>query len=161
MATIVSAPADLLVATSDGIDVRFAGIVLRARFPSRPGYPRGGTGLGVRLAGVRGPETQRRDNLFLDAREMWAERLKTEGPDAAAGPPTMPGVPVLERVQATVSDDIDTAYRLIAGRVAGDGTEWDAAWIYAPAPPDTAGRLTLQFTLDGAPTGKECEIRLH
>jgi hypothetical protein len=160
MTTIVSAPGDLIVATSDGIDVRFVGIEINADFSPSPGYPRGGRGVLIRLEGVRGLETQRRDYEFLDAREVWADRLKGQERDAAADPPTMPGVHVLDRVQAMVTDDVGTMYQLAAGQVAGDGTEWDASWVYAPAPPPAAQILRLRFMLDSDLTGKECEVRL-
>jgi len=160
MTTIVYAPGDLIVATSDGIDVRFVGIEINAEFPSSPAYPRGGTGVLIRLEGVRGLETQRRDYQFLDAREAWADRLKGRGREAAGDPPTMPGVHVLERVKAIVTDDVDTQYQLAAGQVAGDGTEWDASWGYAPTSPPSAGILRILFMLDSELKGKECEVRL-
>jgi hypothetical protein len=160
MTTIVFAPGDLIVATSDGIDVRFAGIELDADFSPRPGYPRGGRGVRIRIEGIRGLETQRRDYEFLDAREAWADRLRGQGRDAAGEPPNMPGVPVLRRVKAIVTDDVGTEYQLAAGQVAGDGTEWDGSWVYAPSPPEAALTLKFRFTLDGEPTGKECAVRL-
>jgi hypothetical protein len=160
MTTIVSAPGDLIVATSDGIDVRFVGLELNAEFTPSRGYPEGSKGVRIRLEGVRGHETQWRDAQYLDAREAWAERLKSQGRETAGDPPTMPGVPVLERVRVIVTDDIGTNYQWTAGEVAGDGTEWDASWVYAPTPPQGARSLKLRFTLDGELTAKECEVRL-
>ena len=154
MATIVSAPPDLVASVSDGISVRFVGIDLDAKSWD------GKVGVRVNLAAARGPETSRRDAEFHTAREAWARELKERGKDAAGDPPTMPGVPVLSAVQVKITDDVGTEYGLIAGQVAGDGTDWDASWIYAPRPPADAGRLRLEFTLDGQPTGRTCALSL-
>ena len=54
MGSIVSAPADLVIATSDGIDVRFAGIDLAAELSAHAQEPPGVHGVRVSLAAVRG-----------------------------------------------------------------------------------------------------------
>ena len=161
MATIVSAPADLVVATSHGIDVRFAGFDLVPDLPPHATAPNRSGGVQVKLEGVRGLQTRQRDVQFEEARLAWAEQLKKHGPDVAGPAPTMPGVPVLDRVGVLVADDVGTEYRLLSGHVAGDGTEWSASWAYLPLPPKEAQNLSLRFTLDGMPTGKECELRLR
>jgi len=155
MATIVSAPPDLVVATSDGVGVRFIGIDLVATSWD------GKSGMRVNLAAVRGAETGRRDSRFHAAREHWARELTEHGKDAAGPPPTMPAVPVFDRVTVTITDDVGTEYECVAGQVAGDGTDWDAAWVYGPRPPGTATRLRLDFVLDGAPTGHVCLLSLR
>jgi len=155
MASIASAPSDLIVATSDGIRIRFVGMELDATSWD------GNAGLEVRLQGVRGAETSRRDAEFRVALDAWARRLTERGKDAAGEAPTMPGVRVLDRVKVSITDDVGTEYQLVAGQAAGDGTDWDAAWIYAPRPPATAAHLYLRFTLDGHPTGIECALSLR
>jgi hypothetical protein len=161
MTSIVFAPGDLVIATSDGIDVRFGGIELDTDVPPGPQRLEGGKGIRLRLEGVRGEETQRRDVLFLDARDTWIRRMKAQGLEAAGPSPTMPGVPVLERVNALLDDGLGTDYRCVKGQVAGDGTEWEASWVYLPNPPEAARNLRIWFTLDGIPTGRDCELQLR
>ncbi|WP_146111853.1 hypothetical protein [Arthrobacter sp. MYb227] len=72
----------------------------------------------------------------------------------------MPAVPVLERVQVEVSDDVGTEYRWAGGKIAGTGSEWEGSWGFIPEPPSNARLLTLAFTLDGEPTGKLCQLQL-
>ncbi|WP_146202162.1 hypothetical protein, partial [Kocuria rosea] len=74
MGSIVSAPADLVIATSDGINVRFTGIDLAAELSAHAQEPPGGHGVRVSLAAVRGAETMRRDGQFQAARLAWAQR---------------------------------------------------------------------------------------
>lgn len=158
MGSIVSAPADLVIATSDGIDVRFAGIDLAAELSAHAQEPPGVHGVRISLAAVRGAETMRRDGQFQVARLAWAQRRQDQV--AAEEPvPLMPGFAVLDRVGVVLTDEVGTEYRLVAGQVAGDGTEWEAAWEFVPQPPEAAGTLGLQFTLDGTPTGQTCQVR--
>jgi hypothetical protein len=78
MGTIVSAPADLVVATSDGIDVRFAGIDLAASLSPHAQEPPGGHGVRISLAAVRGAETMRRDGQFQAARRSTRRRQRVQ-----------------------------------------------------------------------------------
>jgi len=135
MPTIISAPAHLVIGTSDGVRVRFAGLETGVAYSPAVGQSYGGEGLLVELAGVRGPETQVRDARFLAERDDWARRRKEDGPEAAGPPPVMPGVTVLERIGVLVTDDVGTVYELASRQVAGDGTEWEARMIYSPAVP--------------------------
>lgn len=160
MPTIVSAPANLIIGTSDGVPVRFAGLETGVAYSPAVGQPHGTGGLLVDLVGVRGPETQSRDARFLAERDDWARRRKEDGPEAAGPPPVMPGVTVLESVDVLVTDDVGTVYELASRQVAGDGTEWEARMIYSPAVPTPARIVTLQFTIAGEPTGTLCELRL-
>lgn len=154
MAITVIAPADLVVAESDGITIQLGGVQLDAQ-----GWD-GQAGMRVHLHGLRGPETMRRDEDFHAAREAWCRDFQQHGQDLAVDPPQMPGVAVLDRVQVVVSDDVGTDYRLLAGQVAGDGTDWEASWVHGPFPPAHASRLHLTFTLDGEPTGSDCTVLL-
>jgi hypothetical protein len=140
--------------------VRFAGVELDVPAPRQPDGLGDGRGIQVALAGARDEVTMRRDGDFELARVAWAERLRELGRDGAGDPPSMPGVAVLQRVQAVVTDDVGTSYPLVAGRVAGDGTEWEAWWVYAARPPRTARRLHLRFTVDGEPTGRDVVVAL-
>lgn len=160
MTTIVSAPGDLIIATSDGIDVRFAGIEPTFRFPVGVGPVTGSGGITVYFEGVTSRETLDRDNHHLEKIEQWAARGKSHGTDAAGPYPIMPGVPVLERVKVRISDDVGTDYRWVGGKLAGTGTEWEGCWGYAPEPPKDARFLTLDFTLDDELTGKRCQLQL-
>ena len=159
MGSIVSAPADLVIATSDGIDVHFAGIDLDASLSAQAQEPPGGNGVRISLAAVRGEETMRRDGQFQAARLAWAQR-EDGGRRGKEPAPLMPGFSVLDRVGAVLADEAGTEYRLVAGQAAGDGTEWESAWEFVPQPSEVSGTLRLQFTLDGAPTGKTCEVRV-
>lgn len=161
MTFIVSAPADLVVATSEGIEVRFAGIGLATGPPAHVQAPLGALGVCVMVSGVRGPETMDRDNQFRTARLAWYQRRKSGGSVPEEPAPMMPGVLVLERVGALLRDDLGTEYRCVAAQIGGEGTEWEGAWTYLPQPPDMARTLWLEFTLDGEPTGRDCEIRLQ
>lgn len=160
MSSIVSAPADLVVATSDDIEVRFAGLDLAADLPAHVQAAPARLGVRVMVSGVRGPETMGRDNKFKAARLAWYQRRKggDSAPEEAVS--AMPGVLVLDRVAALLRDELGTEYRSVAGQIGGDGTEWEGSWTYLPQPPEAARTLWLEFTLDGEPTGKNCEIRI-
>ena len=161
MTSIVSAPADMVVATSDDIKVRFAGADLTAELPAHVQAPPGAVGVRIRVSGARGPQTMQRDSEFESARLAWYQRRQDGGPAWEESAPTMPGVLVLERVGVLLRDDLGTEYRSVAGQVGGDGTEWEGSWTYLPHPPEAARTLWLEFTLDGDLTGKECEIRIQ
>ncbi|WP_026551704.1 hypothetical protein [Arthrobacter sp. H20] len=159
MNTITYAPRDLVVATCDAIDVRFAGVALVNTL--------GGIGLEVglpciqlHLNGVRGLETMIRDGQRERELQEWSERRKAEGPDSKVVPSKMPGVVLFERIAAHVTDDLGTEYRQAGGHVAGGGTEWDAAWIFLPSPPENARTLRIEFSVDGESSGKHCEVSL-
>ncbi len=100
-----------------------------------------------------------RDTRFLRKREDWAARGGASGPEATEAPPVMPGIAVFERI-TTHLDDIGTEYRQAGGKAAGDGTEWDAVWVYVPAPPRSAQTVRLEFRVDGEPTGRYCELTM-
>lgn len=164
MATLTHAPADLVIATSDGIAVRFAGIEIGVT------DWQGAPCIAVTLEAVRGQATWDRDVELEHAREAWAARLKSLGSDQAGEAPAMPGVAVLGGVAARLSDDVGTTYARTTGQVAGDGgTEWRATWFFAPLPPAEARELRLQFHVGaepfagqgGEPTGAECRVALN
>jgi hypothetical protein len=159
MVALTHAPHDLVVGTSDGIDVRFAGVEF-ADAPSYVGLDAGKPGVHVLLSGVRGEETMSRDVRFEREREEWWKRRKTAGADQSENPPPMPGVPVFEKLNAVLTDDVGTEYRRSGGQAAGGGTEWEARWVYTPAPPAEARALRLEFSVDGEPIGKYCELSL-
>lgn len=159
MVALTHAPLDLVVGTSDGIDVRFAGVEFKD-VPGNVGVSAGGPGIHVCLSGVRGEETMSRDARFEREHEAWWQRRNTAGSGQAQKPPSMPSVPVFERLNAVVSDDLGTEYRWSGGQAAGRGTEWEARWVYAPDPPAEARRLRLEFSVDGNRTGKFCELSL-
>lgn len=163
MPTLTHAPADLVVAISDGIAVRFAGLQLGVL------DWQGTSGTAVTLEAVRGEETQARDLKLDDARKAWAARVASLGAGEAGEAPVMPGVAVLSAVRVQLTDDVGTAYVQRTGSVAGDGgTEWRATWFFGPPPPATTQELRLKFTAGsdplgadtGATTGFECRVRL-
>jgi hypothetical protein len=49
----------------------------------------------------------------------------------------------LQAVSLTLSDDLDTAYRIDSGQTGGAGREWLSAWKYRPALPPKATTLHL------------------
>lgn len=157
MMAITHAPTNLVIGSSDGIDIRFAGIELK----DAPGYSGLGAGqpsIHLQLSGVRGEETALRDGRFEQDRLEWWERRRAAGSDRTENAPQMPGVAVFDRLTAAISDDIGTTYRLSGGQLAGDRTEWEARWIYTPTPPAGARTLRLEFSVDGTATGDYCEL---
>lgn len=160
MTALRHAPSGLVIGTSDGIDVRFAGVELK----ESPGHVGGSNarkpGIHLFLSGVRGEETMSRDVRFERDRYEWAQRRKAAGADLTENAPPMPGVAVFERLTTTVSDDLGTEYRWSGGQVAGGGTEWEANWVYTPVPPVEARTLRFEFSVDGKPTGQHCELDL-
>jgi hypothetical protein len=159
MISVITAPGDLVVARSHGIDVRFGGVEVTSAVSGNPTSMKPEAGLLVRLEGVRNQETKRRDQSFLEALHQWVEMRKKHGPESAGDVPIMPGVLALEPIGTIISDDSGTEYRCVSGQIAGDGTEWSASWAFLPAPPQHA-RLRLQFTIDGEPTGMDCQIAI-
>ncbi|MEX5270240.1 hypothetical protein [Kocuria sabuli] len=161
MTSIVSAPADPVVVDCDDIKVFFAGIDLAAILPAHVPVPLGVLGVQARAWGVRGPETMQRDSEFQAARLAWSQRRRSGGSVADEPVPTMPGVLVVDQVKALLRDDLGTEYLRVAGRIGGEGTEWQGSWTYPPQPPEAARTLWLEFTLDGEPAGKGFEIRVQ
>lgn len=160
MTTIVWAPGDLVVATNEGVDVRLAGVEITSDVPEYIERVPGERGIRVHLAGVTSRTTMELDVSYNRALEAWASERTLHGLEAAGRPPIMPGDVVLTPVKAIVTDNHDTDYRCIAGRVAGTGSEWDASWVFVPEPPPTIRHLTVEFTVKGEPTGKSCRVQL-
>lgn len=160
MMTVISAPADLIVATNIGVGVRFAGIESIADVSIVSDEWLGKEGLRLYFQGIRSDETRERDARFEEQLNQWGELRELSGAEAAGDPPSMPGQLVLGVVGAVISDDVGTTYRLSAGQVAGGMSGWESTWVYLPAPPKTARVLTLEFTVNGEPTGKICKIQV-
>lgn len=148
---ITHAPLDLVVAISDGIAIRFGGVELQD-VPNYAGATAGEPSIPFHLSVVRGMETATRDAQFLRELEEWSDRRKAAASDSPERPPVMPGVPVFERLTTSVTDDVGTEYRQAGGKVAGFNTEWDATWVYTPAPPPKARTLRFEFSIEG----KQC-----
>lgn len=159
MNKMTDAPGDLVIATCDTIDIRFAGVGFE-NAPSSIGKGAGEPSIRFQLAGVRGQETMTRDNEFQRDLEQWAARRKTIGPDSDVAPSKMPGVMVFERITTEITDNVGTKYRWAGGRVAGGETEWEATRFFQPAPPPGASTLHFEFSVDGESTGKHCEVSL-
>lgn len=159
MNAITNAPQDLVIATCDTIDIRFAGVRFEIA-PSIVGIGAGNPSIRLDLNGVSGQETIARDHQFQRELGEWADRRKADATDNNAPLSKMPGVVVFERITVQVTDDLGTGYRRAGGQVAGGGTEWDATWFYQPAPPPGARTLRFEFSVDGEPSGKHCEISL-
>ncbi|MDJ0313456.1 hypothetical protein [Arthrobacter sp. H35-D1] len=160
MTSIVWAPGDLIVATNDGVDVRFAGVEITPDVPAFLGRVPGERGIRVQLAGVTSAETMELDSAYLSEMEAWGRGLKLHGKDSAGRPPVMPGETVLSAVKAVITDNHDTDYHCVAGQVAGTGSEWDGSWVFVPEPPEQVNHITIEFTLKGEPTGKSCRVQL-
>lgn len=159
MMAVTYAPSDLVVAVSDGIDIRFAGVALGTA-PPYVGLHAGEPGIHVQIHGVRGPETMRRDAQLGRQRLAWVEQRQATGPASAGLPPDLPGLSVLQRVAVQLSDDAGTEYLRAGGSMAGDGMDWEALWVYVPEPPPGATMLRFDFTVDGNPTGRHCMVAL-
>lgn len=158
---IISAPSDLIIANSGGIDVRFAGIDLKSA-PGYVGERAGEHSVYLHLNGIRGTKTQLRDAQFLRDLQAWSERDKDlEVAGQEEHPPQMPSIAVFDRIGIQLTDDVGTEYRRTGGKMAGSGTEWDALWIYTPAPPPNAQKLRIEFDVDGQTTGKHCTLTLE
>lgn len=161
MTSIVWAPGDLIIATSQGVDVRFAGVEISTDLPERRWPLPGERGIRVHLSGVRSGATAELDGAYGTALAAWEEQRTAQGHDGADRPPIMPGEVVLTPVQAVITDNRDTNYRRMAGRVAGSGTEWDAFWVFTPEPPAGLKHLTIEFTLHGELTGRSVRVQLE
>lgn len=159
--TVISAPSDLVVATNDGVGVRFAGIESIADVPIVSAEWLGKEGLRIYFQGILSDETRQRDSRYEEQLNQWVELRERAGIDAAGDAPSMPGELVLGVVGAVISDDVGTTYRLSTGQVAGGMSSWESTWVYLPAPPKAARILTLEFTVNGEPTGKTCKIQLE
>ncbi|WP_146073212.1 hypothetical protein [Arthrobacter sp. N199823] len=160
MTTIVWAPGDLVVASNEGIDVRFAGVEITAEIPEHIQRAPGERGIRVHLACVTSPATMELHVNYMKALEAWGEQREMHGSDKVGRPPVMPGDVVLSAVKANITDNHDTEYLLVAGRVAGTGSEWDGSWVFVPEPPVGVKHLTIEVTLNGELTGKSCRVQL-
>lgn len=152
---------DLVIATHLGIDICFAGINLNSDHPHSGHALAGSTGMELNLRAVVNDETRRLDSQFYTALESWGANAEKNGADRSLPAPQMPSNAVFGPIKANITDDAGTIYTLVAGRVAGTGTDWDASWIYSPAPPEQAKQLVLEFTASGTPTGHRCVIDLE
>ncbi len=161
MMTIVSAPGDLIVATNDGVGVRFGGIESISDVPVISAEWLGKTGIRLYFQGIRSEDTIQRDIRHDEEMLQWVNLRKSAGAEATGDAPAMPGQLVLGSVGVNISDDIGTSYRMSTGQVAGSGSNWEATWVYLPEPPSGAQLLTLEFTLDDEPTGTTCHVKLH
>lgn len=159
MIALTHAPHDLVVGTSDGIDVRFAGVEFKDA-PNYAGASAGKPSIHVYFSGVRGEETMSRDIRYERELEEWWKQRKAAGSERSEDPPQMPGVAVFEELTTVVSDDIGTEYQWSGGKAAGTRMEWDAIWVYTPAPPAEAQMLRLEFSVGGELTGEYCEFSL-
>lgn len=160
MPRIVSAPMDLTIATHRGVDCRFEGLNLRTDLPYSRYVTGDNTGFEFHLRAITNDETRRLDAKFYESLDSWGARAQEQGASPTNHAPQMPSVDVLEPIKANITDDAGTSYICICGRTGGTGTDWDATWIYYPAPPAEAESLTLEFTISGIPTGHSCVIEL-
>lgn len=160
MTPLTHAPSNLEVATIGAIAIRFGGVEL-LDVPNYVGAKTGEPSIHFHLSGVRGTETAMRDAQFRRELEEWSVRRKAAAADSPERPPIMPGVLVFEQLTTTVTDNLGTEYGRVGGRVAGFDTEWDATWVYTPAPPPKARTLRFEFSIDGESTGQYCELDLH
>lgn len=160
MTTIVWAPGDLVVASNEGVDVRFAGVEITADIPEHHERAAGERGIRVHVAGVTSPLTMDLDNRHLQEVDVWAEERKLVGPENVRRFPVMPGDTVLGAIKPVITDNHDTDYRCIGGRRAGTGSEWDGSWVFVPEPPAGVRHLTIEFMLNGETTGKSCRVQL-
>ncbi|WP_349931509.1 hypothetical protein ABNP34_05760 [Glutamicibacter mishrai] len=160
MPRIVSAPMDLVIATHRGVDFRFEGLNLTTDFPYSRYVTGGSAGFEFHLRGIANDETRRLESKFYEALESWDASAQEHGAPPTDPAPQMPSNDFLAPIKANITDDAGTTYICIGGQTGGTGTEWDATWIYYPAPPSEAGTLTLEFTISGIPTAHSCVIEL-
>ncbi|MGO2779233.1 hypothetical protein [Glutamicibacter arilaitensis] len=158
MPRVISAPMDLVIATHRGVDIRFEGVNLTSDLPYSRYVTDGDTGLEFHLRGVTNDETRRLDTQFYSALELWSSKIREQGADQADPAPQMPSNSIIEPVKANITDDVGTSYICVGGRIGGTGTDWDATWIYYPAPPPDTQQLILEFTISGVPTDQYCII---
>jgi hypothetical protein len=110
-------------------------------------------GVVIRLYGRPSELTHRLDADHRAAFEEWAG-LAVAAQERGERPPDPPPQPgeLLSRLGLTLRDDVDTTYRWYSTQAAGSGTEWDAAWRFAPGPPPGARELTVAIgSADGRP----------
>lgn len=160
MTTIIWAPGDLIVASNGGVEVRLAGVRTNSEVPFYMGHVPDVRGIRVDLVGVTSRVTMDLDIAYTAAIESWILERKSHGQEAAGARPLMPGGVVLSAVKPAITDNHDTDYRLVASHSAGTGTEWDGSWFFVPEPPAAVKHLTIEFTVNGRPTGKSCRVQL-
>jgi hypothetical protein len=104
----------------------------------------------VTLDAEQGPPRETALNDYMTSFSRWADRAER------GSPPQSPGER-FGRIALAVSDDSGTPYRLASGAFGGTGTECSAWWGFRPTPPETARRLTLDFT---SPAGTPISVDL-
>ncbi|MEG9250005.1 hypothetical protein V6S67_18090 [Arthrobacter sp. Soc17.1.1.1] len=155
MTSIVRAPGNLIVATIEKVDVRFAGVDV-TKAPLHVDVPLGTPCVVVYLSAVRGYETVSHDAEIAQTRSR--EDLAAEAEEAQNdGPPKLSN---LDTVGVTITDDEGTQYEPSGFRMVGDGLGWDDMRVYTPAPPSAAATLHLDFTVDGESTNSGCDVAL-
>lgn len=155
MTTIVRAPGNLIVATIDKVDVRFAGVDVTTA-PLHVDVLSGTPCVVAYLSAARGYETVSRDSEVAQTQSL--EDLAAEAAEAQKdGPPKLSN---LSRVSVTITDDEGTQYEPSGFRMVGDGIGWDDMRVYTPAPPSAAATLHLDFTVDGESTNSRCDVAL-
>ncbi|KNC20470.1 hypothetical protein AC792_00510 [Arthrobacter sp. RIT-PI-e] len=159
MMRLIHAPGDPVIATVDGISVRFAGIELLE--------PSGSSTVGplnlmmcLYLSAVRGSETALRDARFrLKQQQRW-EQVHA-GEQDPFGFPWWPVESIYDRITTKLSDDLGTRYERAGGQVGGEGREWEMVLRYTTIPPLEARTLHVEFSVDGVSTGRTCKIALE
>jgi hypothetical protein len=101
-------------------------------------------GVVIHLYGRPSERTDRLDADYRAAFEGWARlavAAKKRG-ERAPDPPPQPGE-LLNGLELTLRDDVNTTYRWQSTQAGGSGTEWDAVWRFTPRPPPEARDLTV------------------
>ncbi|MGQ3385232.1 hypothetical protein [Glutamicibacter sp. TV12E] len=166
MARMESAPHDLIVAAHRGVDVAFAGLNLSTELPpwhfESKDFDVGFTSsFEFTLRAVLNEVTRQLDADLCSTNEAWKAQLEVHGASIAGSAPPLPSDKFFERIEAEVTDDLGTEYMWVGGERASLESPWEATWIYAPAPPQEAGRLVLDFVADGLATGHSCTLDLR
>ncbi|NQD41153.1 hypothetical protein [Glutamicibacter halophytocola] len=166
MARMESAPHDPIIAVHQGVDVSIAGINLSTELPPwhlesedcDVGFT---SSFEFTLRAVPNEMTRQLDADFSSKKEAWKAQLEERGASIAGSAPPLPSDKFFERIEAEVTDDLGTEYMWVGGETASLESPWEATWIYAPAPPQEAGHLVLDFIAEGLKTGHSCTLDLR
>jgi len=166
MARMESAPHDLIVAVHQGVDIAFAGLNLTTGLPpwhlESEGCDVGFTSsFEFTLRAVPNEMTRQLDADFSSKKEAWKAQLEERGASIAGSAPPLPSDKFFERIEAAVTDDLGTEYMWVGGETSSLESPREATWIYAPAPPQEAGHLVLDFIEEGLKTGHSCTLDLR
>ncbi|MBE2316687.1 hypothetical protein DVA67_011935 [Solirubrobacter sp. CPCC 204708] len=117
----------------DGIEVWLERVTLRS------------DAVAVALRAQQNDATRTLDSRYEAVFEAWAEMAQKDrqrGRKLSGQPPAQPGEWLAE-IPLHLGDDAGTKYRPVKRQAAGTGTEWEATWVFSPAPAERATAISI------------------